>query len=198
MKSWNRRSHLPRGVLNSVKNCLMAFVLIVTALAASCGYDEPLPPQIQDLKMGSSSSSVIDRIKSTGKYESVANPGDQRMKLTWTIPNSPYYQNVIFQFTEKDRLYLIRFSLRQELRDNLRHLKKAFFDKFHISPEAPGKLRVKEQDVVTYTPQDGDYNFFEFTDTKSGEKWFELFSNNISASDRPKKNDKNKTGAQKT
>jgi hypothetical protein len=198
MKLWNRRSHEPRGVLNLVENRLMAFVLIVTALTASCGFDEPLPPQIQDLKMGSSSSSVIDRIKSTGTYESGVNPGDQRMKLTWMVPRSPYYQNVVFLFTEKDRLYLIRFSLRQDLRDNLRQLKKAFFDKFNISSEAPGKLRVKDQDVVTYTPQDGDYNFFEITDTKTGEKWFELFSNDISAKDRPKKNEENKTGGEKT
>lgn len=198
MKPRNRRSHVPRGVLNLVENCLVALVLIVTALTASCGYDEPLPPQIQDLKMGSSSSSVIGRIKSTGTYASGVNPGDQRMKLTWMIPDSPYYQNVIFQFTEKDRLYLIRFSLRQDLRDKLPHLKKAFFDKFHISPEDPRRLKVKGQDVLMYAPQDGDYNFFEFTDTKTGEKWFELFNNNISASDRPKKNDKNKTGGEKT
>ena len=178
-------SHVPRRIplmTISVVACLLWHVASTT----SFGLDEVLPSQIKDLKMGSSSSAGYRQDWIRGHHSKEVDPKDQRMKLTWQVPDSPYYQNLIFGFTEKDRLYLIRFSLRQELRHEFQPLKKAFFDKFRISSEHPMKLRIKGQDVLMYMPEKGgSYTFFEFTDVKTGEKWFELFNRDISLQDKP-------------
>ena len=47
-------------------------------------------------------------------------------------------------------------------------------------------MRIKGQDVLMYMPEKGEDNtFFEFTDVKTGEKWFELFNRDISFQDKP-------------
>ena len=138
--------------------------------------------------MGSSSAQVVDKIGSVGSYSKELDPKDQRMKLTWQLaPNTRYYQNLTFGFTEKDRLYIIRFpcgkSLRQELSTSSKRL---FSTNSRISSEAPLKMRIKGQEMLTYIPEKGGSDtFFEFTDIKTGEKWFELFDRAISAQDKP-------------
>ncbi len=164
---------------------VVACLLMAMAPTTSFGLDEVLPSQIKDLQMTSSSAQVIEKIGSAGTVSKEVDPKDQRMKLTWLPPDSAYFQNLVFRFTEKDRLYIIRFSLRPELRQDIPHLKKSFIDKFRISPDNPIKLRLKGQDVLIYAPEQGDLSFFEFTDVKTGEKWFELFNKDISAQDKP-------------
>ena len=173
--------------------CILA-CLIVAVTSTSCSrLDELLPPQIKDLKMGSSSAQVIDKIGSVGTHSKEVDPKDQTMKITWQATNSPYYQNLIFGFTEKDRLYVIRFSLRPELRHDFQHLKTAFFDKFRISSDVPMKMRVKGQEMLTYISEEGgNYTFFEFTDIRTGEKWFELFDRAIRAKDKPTRSEEEK------
>ena len=36
------------------------------------------------------------------------------MKLVWPLASNMYYKEVEFEFTEKDRLYLLRFVLNDE------------------------------------------------------------------------------------
>jgi hypothetical protein len=164
---------------------VVACLLMAMASTTSFGLEDVLPSQIRDLKMGTSSSQVIDKIGSAGTHSKEVDPKDQRMKLTWQVPNSPYYQELIFGFTQKDRLYQIRFSLRQELRHEWQPLKKAIFNRFRISSEDPTKMRIKGQDVLMYMPEKGEVNsFFELTDVKTGEKWFELFNRDISFQDK--------------
>ncbi len=81
----------------------------------------------------------------------------------------------MFLFTEKDRLYLVRFDVKKEAWSEVRNLKKALFERFGISSENPGRSRIKNQDVLVYEGLKPDYSFFEFTDTKTGEKAFELY-----------------------
>jgi hypothetical protein len=167
---------------------VLACFFVAMASATSFGLENVLPPQIKDLKMGSSSSQVIDKIGSAGTHSEEVSPKDHRMKLTWLVPDNPYYQKLVFGFTGKDRLYQIRFLLRPELRRELQPIKKAFLEKFRISSEDPGKLRIKGQDVLMYLPEKGgDDTFFEFTNIETGEKWFELFYREISFQDRQTK-----------
>jgi hypothetical protein len=91
---------------------------------------------------------------------------------------------VEFEFTEKDRLYLMRFILNAELRWNLTSLKKQFFEKYHISWEDPGRMRVRNNDVIVYVPDQGKLNFFELRDVTTGQKSFEVFDQFVSAQDR--------------
>ncbi len=65
--------------------CILA-CLIVAVTSTSCSrLDELLPPQIKDLKMGSSSAQVIDKIGSVGTYSKEVDPKDQTMKITWQV-----------------------------------------------------------------------------------------------------------------
>ena len=67
----------------SVASFIAACLLLAMASTTSFGLDDVLPSQIKDLKMGSSSSQVIDKIGSVGAYSKEVDPKDQRMKLTW-------------------------------------------------------------------------------------------------------------------
>ncbi len=196
MQAFRRSLHSLRSVPPYVASFAAACLLLMMSLTSSFCLEEVLPPQVKDLKMGSSSAEVIDKIGSVGTYSKVIDPKDQRIKLTWQVPpNNPYYENLTFGFTEKDRLYVIRFSLRPELRQNFQPLKKAFFEKFRISSEDPMKFRIKGQEMLTYIPEEGgSHTFFEFTDIKTGEKSFELFDRAINAQDKPTPTTPNKEG----
>ncbi len=167
-----------------ITNLITVSVLILVGSTTSLSADETLPMQIKDLRLGTSSAQVIDKIGNTGSYAKEIDPKDQRLKITWQIPNHPYYKKLVFGFTQKDRLYQIRFALHDQLSRELQPLKKAFLDEFHVSSEDPSKMRIKGQDVLMYLPNKGGYSFFEFTDVKTGEKWFELFDRDISFQDR--------------
>ena len=103
----------------------------------------------------------------------------------------------MFLFTEKDRLYLVRLIVKKEAWSEVRNLKKGLFDKFGIASENPGRLRIKDQDVLVYEGLKPDCSFFEFTDTKSGAKVFELYYGKISSEDKPKKDTEKKSDGQK-
>ncbi len=164
---------------------LVAFLAMVN-VGAVWSQDEPMPARIKDLKMGASLSSVAETIKPEGTNSTEEIPDQKRQKLTWVTPDNPYYANLQFQFTEKDRLYMIRFSLKNELWRKSLNLKRAFFQKFSISPENPLKLRVKNQDILVYGADGGDCDFLDFTEATTGEKWFVLVNKGISADDRTK------------
>ncbi len=180
-----------------ITNLISVSVLILVGSTTSLSADETLPMQIKDLRLGTSSAQVIDKIGKAGSYAKEIDPRDQRLKITWQIPNSPYYKKLVFGFTQKDRLYQIRFALHDQLSRELQPLKKAFLEEFHVSSEDPTKMRIKGQDVLMYMPEKGSYTFFEFTDMKTGEKWFELFSRDISFQDKqtsPKEVEQEKQG----
>ena len=202
MQAFRRSLHALRSAPPSMASFIVACLVLVTSSTISFCQEEVLPPQVKDIKMASSSAEVIDKIGSVGTYSKVIDPKDQRMKLTWQVPpNNPYYENLTFGFTEKDRLYLIRFTLRKDLRQDFQTLKKAFFEKFRISgSEPPMKMRIKGQEMLTYISENGgNHTFFEFTDVQTGEKRFEVFDRAISAQDKPtlkKEDDKEKKADQ--
>lgn len=170
---------------------LLATLAIVSLTPlTSLAQKDFLPPEIQDVQLGISSSDVLDKIKNSGEHSMgpLANP--KRMKLVWPLAGNMYYKQVEFEFTEKDRLYLLRFVLNEELRWNLTSLKKQFFDKYQISWEDPGRMRIKNNDVIVYIPDQGKWHFFELRDVTTGQKSFEVFSRAISLDDRqPPKTD---------
>ncbi len=168
-----------------------ALVVMSSAPTSSLAQNDFLPPEIQNIQLGISSSQVLDMIKNSGEHttEPIAK-APKRTKIVWPLANNMYYKQVEFEFTEKDRLYLLRFILNDELKWNLTSLKKQFFDKYSISWDDPGRMRVKNYDVILYIPDQGKWHFFEMRDVGTGQKSFELFDRKVSAQDRvPPKTD---------
>jgi hypothetical protein len=146
---------------------------------------DPFPSKIKDIKMGQPMASVIKMIDGSGTYEVKPQMGARRAAVIWNLPESLYYKRMSFQFTEKDRLYLIRFDLKDISLGDLRALKKPIFEKYGISWDDPWRLKVKDDDIVLYGPPDlGTVYCFEFSDRKTGAKALELLQREMSAQDR--------------
>jgi len=158
---------------------------------------EAVPAALGDLSMGISSSAVIDKIKSVGTHSLEPSPWDKRKKVTWQLPVSSHYENVIFLFTVKDRLCLVHFTLRKESKPEIYNLKKAFMDRFGISHQNPERLRRENKDVLVYGGSKPGFLFFEITDVKTGDKAFELYDKTVSSEDNPKKDAENGSDDQK-
>ena len=190
------------GPVNPSKFKITAIVLSTLVIVSftplsTLAQKDFLPPEIQDIELGISSSQVIDKIKNSGEH-SMSDlpsrlPNAKKMKLVWPLATNMYYKQVEFEFTEKDRLYLLRFVLHDEMRGNLTSLKKQFFEKYRISGDEPSRMRMKNNDVILYMPDHGKWSFLEMRDVTTGQKSFELFDNNVSAEDRqpPKTDDSN-------
>jgi len=145
-----------------------------------------LPQEISDIDMGVSSAWLLEKIKDSGTHSSAPLAIPNRIKITWVPNGKPYYSQLEFAFTEKDRLYLIRFSLNDDSRWNVNALKKQFLDKFHVSAEQPARFRIGDKDMISYPPASGGKShFFEVTEMNSGKKLLELFAKNIDSEDRP-------------
>jgi hypothetical protein len=173
--------------------CKVAAIMCVAALmsvglvATASSQSDPIPTEIRDLQMGSPSSVVIGKISPSGPYSADKLPREDRTILTWKIPDNPHYKDVSFTFTEKDRLFLIRFNLKEGERDEILALKKSFFDTQKFLWEDPLKLKVKDNDILLYIKESGPDCFFDFSNKKTGERAFELFNREISVEDRPVK-----------
>ncbi len=166
----------------------LAAVILVVLMPVSSWSQNPFPSKISGIKMGDSMSSVIDMVKGSGKYEATPGTEKQRPSLKWYLPDNPYYKEMSFKFTEKDRLYLIRFDLKKISRRDLRAMKNWLFDKYGISWDNPMRLKSKGQDVLLYgPPQMGRVYYFEFSNPKTGERAYELLERVMSAEDRPVK-----------
>ena len=87
--------------------------------------------------------------------------------------------------------------MKKEAWSEVRNLKKALFEGFGISAENPGRSRIKNMDVLVYQGLKANYSFFEFTDTTTGGKVFELYDGKISLEDKPKKDTADKSDGQK-
>jgi hypothetical protein len=185
----------PLGPRKFKTTAIVLATLVIVSLAPlrSLAQKDFLPPEIQDIELGISSSQVIDKIKNSGEHSTSALANGKRTLLVWPLASNMYYKQIEFEFTEKDRLYLLRFVLNDEMRWNLTSLKKQFFEKYKISWDEPGRMRVKNNDVVLYIPDQGKLHFFEMRDVTTGQKSFELFDRNVSAEDRklPKTDDSN-------
>lgn len=167
---------------------LAALVIVSLAPPNSLAQQDFLPSEIQDVQLGMSSPQVIDMIKNSGQHSTSdlpsRLPNAKRMKLVWPLASNMYYKQVEFEFTEKDRLYLLRFLLNDEQKWTLTSLKKQFFDKYSISWDDPGRMRKNDLDVILYIPDKGKWHFFEMRDVRTGQKSFELFDRNVSVLDR--------------
>ncbi len=176
------RTHLRRVALALVAIAALSVPFTNLTYAQS----GPIPKEIRNLKMGSSTAEVTKRIKSVGTF--VAEPSKQknRTMLVWTRPHDPYYKNIAFEFTEKDRLFLIRFTLNDAARADYHSLKRTVFKDYDFSWERPQKLSLPTRDMLLYGPEKGmELYYIEFTDKKSHERSFELFDRSVSATDRP-------------
>jgi len=168
--------------------CILSLALPLSSFGQSALVRQAnfLPPEILDIDMGVSAAWLLERIKNSGTHSSRPLARPNRIKITWAPNSSPYYSQVDFMFTEKDRLYLIRFSVNDESRWNVNSLKKQFADKFHFSADQPSRFRIQENDTIVYPPASGGKShFFEVTEISGGKKFLELFEKNIDLEDRP-------------
>jgi hypothetical protein len=168
-------------------NALKAMPIVAACLAVffagnALAVENPIPKEILEITMGSPIESVAEKISSSGT--NTRDSGKRRPKLFWTLPPESYYETVEFQFTEKDRLFLIHFYLKGTRRDDFQELKKAFFNNYNVSWEDPMRMRIKDSDTLCYQPEKGDIFFFEYTGKQNGEKGIELFDKRILAQDR--------------
>jgi hypothetical protein len=149
--------------------------------------DDPVPPEIRNLKMGTAESDVVQMIKDSGDYSTGPVPKREgRNRITWTPAESDTYKYITFDFTEKDRLCLMRFVLRDDLGWDVKSLKEQFFEKYGISWEFPGKMRVRDYNAILYIPEEKAPHFFELKHVRTGERIFEVFDKEISGRDRPR------------
>ncbi len=167
--------------------CLAVTVAASAMFATPClGLPQSVPSKIADLKTGVSQAELMKRL--SGEDDITTEPSKEKRGpvVTWKLANSPYYEKVSFRFTEKDRLFLIRFALKSSAREQFAALKEDFFGKYDFSPEKPFHLRRQDDDILLYGPNSGATLFFlEFTNTKTGKKWYEVFNRVVSGEDRP-------------
>ena len=188
MVSHYQRTRVPIYLSSSIR-----LLLVVTALVwvpftdVTCAQSDPIPAEIKDLKMGVSQKAVIEKIKSIGTYTTEPVKKEKNRNLiVWVRSDIPYYKTIEFQFTEKDRLYLIRFRLKDSARADYHSLKKTVFKDYDFSWERPQKLRLRDREMLLYGPEEGMRLFYiEFTHREPYEKSFELFDRSVSATDRP-------------
>ncbi len=179
----------------NLRNYASVFLIVIAAImcgviaasGTSFGMDELIPASLKNLKMGASSSSILEMIKTVGTHSLEMSPWDKRKKVVWQIPDNRYYQNITFMFTEKDRLYLVRFTLTKEARSELRNVRQALIEQFGISSEEPGRFRIQDHDILAYESTKKEYTLLEFTDTNTSDRFFELYSRDISLEDKAKK-----------
>jgi len=145
-----------------------------------------LPPEISGFALGMDMSSLLERIGKSGMYSQVPVPRSKRTQLIWFPANDPHYKKVEFWVSEKNRIYMARFGLRDDSRADAATLKKQFLDNYVGSWLDPKRLRMDPNDIIVYLPQDRDKApFFEVTNVKDGNRFFELFDQRIDAEDRP-------------
>jgi hypothetical protein len=184
MMLYNQHNRRP----GQVYRFLMAWAAAVLCALVSqpaAAQSDPIPEVVKKIQMGSSAATVIESIKGRGTYTTEELPKEHRSRLIWVGSESPYYKSISFTFTEKDRLYLVRFTLNDAAIPEYPNLKKAVFKDYDFSWDKPVKLKIKDQDISLYACEKGITLFFlEFADRKTHEKAFEIFDRAISASDR--------------
>lgn len=180
-----RASHL---MLNRAVLPLVAVLCLLVPQIVFASDSHPIPPKIQNLSMGASMGSVMELISGSGAVSS-ENPKDkQRPKIVWTPAESQHYQSIEFNFTEKNRLFLIRFNVKEGPREVFQGLKKGFFDLYKFQWDEPMRIKVEGNDALVYDrPENSNTYFFEITDRMTGNKSIELMERSISAQDRQKK-----------
>lgn len=165
--------------------------LLTIAPQLGCAQQDFLPAELSDLKLGMNVQSILDHVAKSGLYAKTPVPGSQRTVVTWFPENNPYYQKLEFWFSEKGRLFMARFGLKDDSRWSASNVKKQFLDKYLGSWLDPKRFRMEPNDMIVYLPQDANkIEFFEVTNLKSGEKFFELFDKRIDTEDslQPKAN----------
>jgi hypothetical protein len=176
------RRHLSRSVGAGL---VLATLFLVPFTDVVYAQGNPIPTEIKNLQMGSSTNAVVAMIKTSGTHTSMPVEKENRTLLLWEHPSLPYYKDIGFQFTEKDRLYLIRFTLKDAARADYHSLKKTVFKDYDFSWDKPWKRILPDREMLLYAPEKGqELYFIEFTDRKTHEKSFELFNRLISAADR--------------
>jgi hypothetical protein len=166
----------------------MAVLLIVGVLAGlppmADAQKDFLPAELQDLDLGLGIQSLLERVGKSGLYAQTPVPRSQRTVVTWFPEDSPYYQKVEFWFSEKGRLYMARFGLKDDSRWSSSSVKKQFLEKYLGSWLDPKRFRMEPNDMIVYIPQDpSKAQVLEVTNIHSGEKFFELFDSRIDAED---------------
>jgi hypothetical protein len=169
---------------------IIAPLVCLSACFSPAGVEDPVPKQIQNLAMGAHMTTVKEMINGSGEMVTGASLEKRGPQLTWTPASSPYYRTIDFDFTEKDRLYMIRYNLKEAPRETYQGVKQGFFNLYKFDPDeqGPSRIRVRGNDALLYDhPENSNTFLFEITDKRTGNKSIELFERSVSAQDRPPK-----------
>ncbi|MFC1835389.1 hypothetical protein ACFL2Q_11750 [Thermodesulfobacteriota bacterium] len=147
-----------------------------------------LPKEIEEMQFGMSSSQLVDKIKASGEHGLVPHPRRKGAKiLTWTPKGNPFYEQIQFQLTEKDRLFVVRFALKGLIGADAKSLRSSFLNRFGISPENPGNMKFRRSHAVIYSAKGKGPYLLDVTDVVSNKRRIEIFHKPISDEDRPKR-----------
>ena len=172
--------------------CRFSYVLclIIVILAPACTdnvvqLENAFPPELKNIQLGASSAAILAKIDKRGKHSFGPVPEfENRKRITWVPPNSPYYASISFDLTRKDRLYNIRFALRRDLQRKKSSLRKTFLSKLGIEGNAV-KITRPGKELRIYANEDSQVQFVEYMDLNNKQLYFEMFNRTISAADRP-------------
>ncbi len=177
-----------RGFTRFLRSAPKALVLPIVFVTMSCGSGlDPVPKEMKGIELGALSKLVVDTLKDDGEISRSDVPyRPPRVRITWTPKRNQYYESVDFDFTEYDRLYLIRFNLRRVAHGKAHALKKGFFRKFRVSWDDPGTIRLHNRQALLYIPEEKSPFFFDVKYVRTGDKTYELFDKEISGGDKIK------------
>ncbi len=174
--------------------CSRAFWAVLPVLVVFSGVfsgdalgadDEFFPEEIRDIQVGISSAELVAKIQNTGRHSVGESPGYRnRQRITWVPAANPYFEEIRFDFTEKDRLFLVSFALREGLADRERALRKSFMEKLQVQGN-PVDLTVVGKKMKVHECGAGPYHFIEMTELANNRKFLEIFGRHISAEDKP-------------
>jgi hypothetical protein len=162
---------------------LKTVLLLAAIMLAACSKPavDPLPPELKTLKLGISPKEVEAMIKGSGEYTKASlKKRKTATGITWIPKKSRYYKKIVFQFAEDDRLYLVGFYTKSDMRWKLRPLRNGFISKFDIMPQRPSRMTVGGADMLSYTSTDHKLTLFDYRGVRTGENAFEIFSAGIS------------------
>jgi hypothetical protein len=134
--------------------------------------------------MGMPGDHLLKLIRNSGSLNTIPFANASRTKLIWSPGDNRDYKAIEFRLSPLGRLFMMRFTLRDDLRRESAALRKKFIERFLGPTLDPRRFQVEGSDMILYLPVDqARANFFDVTDLKTGDKIFEIFDGGVDSLD---------------